>query len=67
MALPLVKHDAVEAGIQLLIESKPSTDRSLSEFCHYFENQWIIRTPVKYWNLGPTHIRCNNAVEGIDV
>ncbi|CAF1354279.1 unnamed protein product [Rotaria magnacalcarata] len=26
--------------------------------------QWLTRTPPKYWNLGPIHIRCNNSLEG---
>lgn len=64
MALPLMKHDAVDAAIELLIKDIPSSDGMLINFCDYFKNQWIVRTPVKYWNVGPIHLRCNNAVEG---
>ncbi|CAF0928726.1 unnamed protein product [Rotaria sordida] len=24
----------------------------------------LTRIPIKYWNLGPIHLRCNNSVEG---
>ncbi len=64
MALPLIKNDVVDAAIQLLIENIPSSDKLLIEFYEYFQNQWITRIPVKYWNLGPIHLRCNNGVEG---
>ena len=67
MALPLMKHDTVDAAIELLMENTPSSHRMLFDFCEYFKNQWIIRTPMKYWNLGPIHLRCNNAVEGMDI
>ncbi|CAF0848187.1 unnamed protein product [Didymodactylos carnosus] len=63
MALPLVKHNTVAAAIQLLIDNAPLPDNLLVEFIQYFEKQWVQRVPKKYWNLGPIHIRCNNAVE----
>ena len=65
MALPLIKHDATDAAIDLLIENVPVSDPLLIKFCDYFKNQWIIRIPMKYWNIGAQQIRCNNAVEGI--
>ena len=67
MALPLAKRDAVDAAIDLLMESEPSSNRLIFDFCEYFKNQWVTRTPVKYWNLGPIHLRCNNALEGINL
>ena len=65
MALPLVKHGSVDSAIGFLITNVPSSDETLTDFCEYFKNKWVSRIPAKYWNLGPTHLRCNNAVEGI--
>ncbi|CAF2121883.1 unnamed protein product [Rotaria magnacalcarata] len=64
MALPLVKDTAVGAAIDYLIDNPPSSHILLIEFNEYFRKQWIDRIPIKYWNLGPIHLRCNNSVEG---
>lgn len=64
MALPLVKNHVLNDAVELLIENRPSPDKLLIEFYEYFQRQWLIRTPPKYWCLGPIHIRCNNSVEG---
>jgi hypothetical protein len=64
MALPLVKDTVVGAVIDYLIDNPPSSHILLIEFNRYFRNQWIDRIPIKYWNLGPIHLRCNNSVEG---
>lgn len=66
MALPLIKPNAVEAVIQLLIENVPSSDKLLIEFYEYFQHQWTTRVPIRYWSLGPIHLRCNNNVEGTE-
>ena len=65
MALPLIKHDAADAAIDLLTKNVPVNDPLLDRFNDYFQNQWIMRIPMTYWNIGPKQIRCNNAVEGI--
>ncbi|CAF3896538.1 unnamed protein product [Rotaria sordida] len=64
MALPLIMNNAVDSSIELLIENVPSSDKLLIEFLEYFKNQWVTRIPIKYWNLGLIHLRCNNSVEG---
>ncbi|CAM4888865.1 unnamed protein product [Rotaria socialis] len=63
MALPLVKHSALDASVKLLMDNPPASNNLLNQFIEYFQNQWIIRVPSKYWNIGPIHLRCNNAVE----
>ena len=65
MALPLIKHDAADAAIDLLTDNVPVSNPQLLKFCDYFKDQWIKRIPMKYWNIGAKQIRCNNAVEGI--
>ena len=64
MALALIKHDILDAAVELLIQNVPSSHKSLIEFYEYFQRQWLRRKPPKYWNLGPIHIRCNNSLEG---
>ncbi|CAF2925773.1 unnamed protein product [Rotaria sp. Silwood2] len=64
MALPLVKNTVVGAAIDYLIDNPPLSHILLIEFNEYFRKQWIDRIPIKYWNLGPIHLRCNNSVEG---
>ena len=64
-ALPLAKHGSVDAVIGFLIDNASSSDSLLATFCQYFKNQWVLTIPAKYWNLEPTHLRRNNAVEGI--
>ena len=64
MALPLVKNNVVGAAIEYLIDNPPSSGPLFVEFSEYFQTQWIDRIPIKYWNLGPVHLRCNNSVEG---
>ncbi|CAF1330380.1 unnamed protein product [Rotaria magnacalcarata] len=65
MALPLVKHSALDASVKLLMDNPPASNNLLNQFIEYFQNQWIIRVPSKYWNIGPIHLRSNNAVEGM--
>jgi hypothetical protein len=64
MALPLMKNSAVDAAIDYLIDNPPFHNNLLIQFNEYFQKQWVDRIPVKYWNLGPIHLRCNNSVEG---
>lgn len=65
MILPLVKHNALDTAIKFLIDNPPISSNLLAKLIQYFERQWITRTPPKYWNIGPIHLRCNNSVEGI--
>lgn len=66
MTLPLIKHNVVETIIEHLLDNPPSTDESLIKFQHYFRKQWLDNVPIKYWNFGPIHLRCNNSLEGAD-
>ena len=67
MALPLVKHSAVHSAIDYLLDNPPSSDEALIKFKEYFQKQWLNSIPVRYWNLGPIHLRCNNTLEGTTV
>ena len=67
MALPLVKHSAVHSAIDYLLDNPPSSDEALIKFKEYFQKQWLNSIPVRYWNLGPIHPRCNNTLEGTTV
>ncbi|CAF0867706.1 unnamed protein product [Didymodactylos carnosus] len=64
MAVPLITHDAVDDDLELLIDSISLPDNLLVEFFQYFEKQRVTRILAKYWNLGPVHLRCNNAAGG---
>jgi hypothetical protein len=64
MALPLIEHSVVTSAIEHLIDNPPLLNDLLNQFTEYFRKQWIDRIPMRYWNLGPIHLRCNNSVEG---
>ena len=64
MALPLVKHSVIQTAIDHLLDNPPSSRETLIKFQEYFKKQWLNSVPVRYWNLGPIHLRCNNSLEG---
>ena len=60
MALALVPLDHAEEAYELLKNNSPT---ALNELFNYFEQQWLKRVSIRYWNVSKIEFRTNNFCE----
>jgi hypothetical protein len=61
MALPFLPTVVIRNTYNLL---HAAGDARLAPLFHYFNNQWLVNTPVVMWCVADLDVRTNNALEG---